>query len=75
MIYYNYLSNNRIFPHEYLLLEDQDAVAVVAQMLWACQADLVALVGLPSLRAVPKICALLSLWDQSNGTGKGMAGT
>ena len=52
-----------------LLVEDQDAVAVVAQALWACQPDLAVLVGLPGPRAIPKICALLNLWDQSNGSG------
>ena len=49
--------------------DDQEGVAVVAQALWACQADLTVLVGLPGPAAVSKVCALLNLWDQSNGTG------
>jgi hypothetical protein len=55
-----------IYPQ---IIEDQEAVSIVAQTLWACQADLTVLVGLPGPAAIAKVCALLNLWDTSNGTG------
>ncbi len=60
----------RLSPTFLRSADDQDQVALVAQVLWACQADLVALLGLPGPAISSKACALLNLWDQSNGAGE-----
>lgn len=61
--------------HQRLLLShlcagDQDAITVVAQLLWAAGLDVVVLQGLAGPGAAAKVCALLNLWDASNGAGE-----